>query len=268
MAATLLSNSSAMKTKHKKPVVLLPADVKQLGIHPFHAVGQKYILAVADAAQATPLLIPAISDYLDIENLLDMVDGIVLTGSVSNVHPSHFGQTVLDPSLPLDPARDALTLKIIQHAVQIGVPLLAICRGFQEMNVAFGGSLHQAVHAVAGLNDHREAKDADIEAQYAPAHVVHLTQGGKLAHIVQSNTMMVNSIHGQGINQLGLGLTAEAVAPDGLIEAISVNHAKTFALGVQWHPEWKVVENPHYLAIFRAFGAACKLRMRRHEPPD
>lgn len=268
MAVTLLSNSSAMKTKHKKPVVLLPADVKQLGMHPFHAVGQKYILAVADAAEATPLLIPAVSDYLDIENLLDLADGIVLTGSVSNVHPSHFGQKVLDPSLPLDPARDALTLKIIQHAVQIGVPLLAICRGFQEMNVAFGGSLHQAVQATGHLSDHREDKNADIETQYAPVHPVHLTQGGMLAKITQVSSMQVNSLHGQGVDQLGLGLTAEATAPDGLIEAISVNHAKTFALGVQWHPEWKVMENPQYLAIFKAFGAACKLRMRRHEPPD
>ncbi|NOT14263.1 MAG: gamma-glutamyl-gamma-aminobutyrate hydrolase family protein, partial [Methylotenera sp.] len=211
---------------------------------------------------------PAVSDYLEIESLLDIADGILLTGSVSNLHPSHFGQAVLDPSLPLDPARDALTLKLIHSAIKKRVPLLAICRGFQEINVAFGGSLHQAVHQVAGFNDHREAKDADINAQYAPAHEVRLTQGGKLAKIVQANTMQVNSIHGQGIDRLGAGLRAEAIAPDGLIEAISVNETQSFVLGVQWHPEWKVMENPQYLAIFEAFGAACKLRMRRHEPPD
>ncbi|MGB4811277.1 MAG: gamma-glutamyl-gamma-aminobutyrate hydrolase family protein [Methylophilaceae bacterium] len=257
-----------MKTKHKKPVVLLPADVKQLGDYPFHAVGQKYILAVADAAEATPLLIPAIADALDIDDLIALADGIVLTGSVSNLHPSHFGQTVLDPALPLDPARDALTLKLIHAAIENSVPLLAICRGFQELNVAYGGSLHQAVHTVTGLNDHREDKDAIMEAQYATAHAVHLTQDGKLAYIVKSDKMLVNSLHGQGIDKLGLDLTIEATSPDGLIEAISVNHAQTFALGVQWHPEWLVMDNPQYLAIFRAFGAACKLRMRRHEPPD
>lgn len=257
-----------MKNKQKKPVVLLPADVKQLGGHLFHAVGQKYILAVAYAAEATPLLIPAVADALDLNALLDMADGILLTGSVSNVHPSHFNQDVLDPSLPLDPARDALTLNLIRTAIQKAVPILAICRGFQELNVAFGGSLHQAVHAVAGLHDHREAKVDDIAVQYASVHKVHLTAGGKLANITQSNEMFVNSLHGQGIHRLGTGLTIEATAPDGLVEAISVDAAQSFALGVQWHPEWQVMQNPQYLAIFSAFGAACRLRMRRHEPPD
>ncbi len=257
-----------MKNKQKKPVVLLPADVKPLGDHLFHAVGQKYILAVADAAEATPLLIPAVADAFDLEALLEMADGILLTGSVSNVHPSHFNQDVLDPSLPLDPARDALTLNLIRTAIQKGVPLLAICRGFQELNVAFGGSLHQAVHDVDGLHDHREAKTVDLALQYAPVHSVRLTEGGKLANITQSNEMFVNSLHGQGIQRLGAGLTIEATAPDGLAEAVSVDAAQTFALGVQWHPEWQVMQNPQYLAIFSAFGAACRLRMRRHEPPD
>lgn len=257
-----------MKTHQQKPVVLLPADIKQIGAHPFHAVGNKYIMAVAQAAQATPLLVPAISDYLDIDALLAMADGILLTGSVSNLHPSHFGQAVLDPSLPLDPARDALTLKLIHGAIEAGIPLLAICRGFQELNVAYGGSLHQAVHAVDGLNDHREADDASVETQYAPAHVVNLAVNGQLAAIVGSNQMMVNSIHGQGVDKLGARLTAEAHAPDGLVEALSVNDASTFALGVQWHPEWKVMENPQYLAIFKAFGEACFARMQRHKPPD
>lgn len=257
-----------MKTSKRRPLVLLPADVKQLGAHPFHAVGQKYILAVAEAADATPLLIPAISDYLEIDAMLEMADGILLTGSVSNLHPSYFDQEVLDPSLPLDPARDALTIKLIHAAIAKEIPLLAICRGFQELNVAYGGSLHQAVHAVAGLNDHREAKDAAVEVQYALAHPVNLLAGGKLANIVGDSTMMVNSIHGQGVDRLGIGLTAEAFAPDGLVEALHVNNAKAFALGVQWHPEWKVMENPQSLAIFKAFGEACRIRMQRHEPPD
>ena len=257
-----------MKTSKRKPVVLIPADVKQLGEHPFHAVGQKYILAVAEVAGALPLLVPAISSHIDMVALLKMADGVLITGSVSNLHPSHFGQTVHDTSLPLDPARDAVTLNLIKACINAGKPLLAICRGFQELNIVYGGSLHQAVHEVTGLNDHRAAESAATETQYGISHAVKLRTNGKLAHIVGSADMMVNSIHGQGLDRLGVGLTAEAHAPDGLVEAISVDAAKAFALGVQWHPEWKVMENPQYMAIFKAFGEACKATMLRRIPPD
>lgn len=257
-----------MKTHKQKPVVLLPSDVKQIGEHPFHAVGQKYILAVAQAAEATPLLVPAIGKYISIDDLLASADGILLTGSPSNVHPSHFGQTVLNPALPLDTARDALTLQLIRAAIDAGVPILAICRGFQELNVAFGGSLHQAVQEQAGKSDHREPKELPLDTQYAVSHSVNLVKNGQLAQIVAVESMMVNSLHGQGIDRLGEGLSVEAHAPDGLIEAVSVNNAKAFALGVQWHPEWKVMENPQYLAIFKAFGEACQARMLRRIPPD
>lgn len=240
----------------RKPVVLIPADVKQVGDHPFHAAGQKYIKAVADAAGALPLVIPAI-EPLDINELLSLANGILLTGSVSNVHPSHFGQPVHNPALPLDPARDALTLKLIHAAIAAKVPLLAICRGFQEMNVAFGGSLHQAVQEVAGMRDHREPNEPTLEAQYAPVHQVKLVANGQLASIIGSTDIKVNSLHGQGIDRLGAGLVAEAYAPDGLIEAVHVQNSAAFALGVQWHPEWKVLETPAYLAIFKAFGDAC-----------
>jgi putative glutamine amidotransferase len=254
--------TSKHKTVQKKPIVLIPADVKQIGEHSFHAVGQKYILAVAEAAGALPLLVPAISSHIEMDELLAMADGVLLTGSVSNLHPSHFGQAVHDTSLPLDPARDALTLNLIRATIDAGIPLLAICRGFQELNVAFGGSLHQAVQEVAGLNDHRETKDLPIETQYAVSHSVMLSEGGRLANILGADKMMVNSIHGQGVDRLGADLVVEAHAPDGLVEAVRVESAKTFALGVQWHPEWKVMENPHYLAIFKAFGDACKTKMQ------
>jgi putative glutamine amidotransferase len=263
-----------MKTSKRKPVVLIPADVKQIGEHPFHAVGQKYILAVAEAAGAMPLLVPAISQHLDIDDLLAVADGVLLTGSPSNVHPSHFGQQVHNPDLPLDLARDALTLKLIKAAIAANLPLLAICRGFQELNVAFGGSLHQAVQEVAGKNDHREAKELDLNMQYAPVHSVSVVPNGKLANIlgqpaiIGQSEIMVNSLHGQGIDKLGAGLTAEAYAADGLVEAVSVDGASTFALGLQWHPEWKVLENPQYSAIFKAFGEACRAEMLRRIPPD
>ena len=257
-----------MKTRTRKPIVLLPADVKQIGEHPFHAVGQKYILAVAQAAKATPLLIPAISEHLSMDDLLASADGILFTGSPANVHPSHFGQAVHDASLPLDPARDALTLKLMRAAIDAGVPVLAICRGFQELNVVFGGSLHQAVQEQTGKSDHREPKDLPLDTQYAVSHSVNLVKNGQLASIVGAETMMVNSLHGQGIDSLGAGLRVEAHAPDGLVEAIGVDNAKAFALGVQWHPEWKVMENPQYLAIFKAFGDACRIKMQDNEPPD
>lgn len=253
---------------NKKPVVLIPADVKVIGEHPFHAVGQKYLLAVTQGANALPLVVPALSEELDIDALLDMADGLLLTGAVSNVHPSHFGEEVHNPALPLDPARDALTLKLIKAAIQAKVPLLAICRGFQEMNVAYGGSLHQAVQEVAGMADHRELKDQSIEQQYAPTHSVTLAKNGYLAGLLKANQIKVNSLHGQGVNQLGQGLVAEAYAPDGLIESIRVADAKTFALGVQWHPEWLVLENPAYLSIFSAFGDACRMRQLERAAPD
>jgi len=252
--------------ENRKPVVLIPADVKQLGEHPFHTVGHKYITAVAEAAGALPLALPAISEHLDIDALLAMADGILLTGAVSNVHPSHFDQPVHNPALPLDPARDALTLKMIRAAIAAEVPLLGICRGFQEMNVAFGGSLHQAVHEVPGMLDHREDKNGTIDQQYAPAHVVQLVAGGQLAAMAGISEAMVNSLHGQGIDRLGNGLSAEAYAPDGLVEAIHVVDAPAFALAVQWHPEWQVLQNPFYLAIFKAFGDACRARMLHKSP--
>ena len=257
-----------MTIPKRKPVVLIPADVKPIGEHPFHMVGHKYLAAVAEAAGALPLVIPAMRDLLELEALLEIADGILLTGAVSNVHPSHFGQAVHNPALPLDPARDALTLTLVQAAVKAEIPLLAICRGFQELNVAFGGSLHQAVQDVAGFNDHREVKDVAIDIQYGHSHSINIVAGSKLANMVGVEQMKVNSLHGQGIDRLGHGLVVEAYAPDGLVEAISVENAKSFTLGVQWHPEWKVMENPQYLAIFKAFGDACRLRLRRHEPPD
>jgi putative glutamine amidotransferase len=260
--------SGVQKKLLKKPIVLIPADVKQIGEHAFHAVGQKYILAVAQAAQATPLLIPAVSEYLSMDDLLASADGILFTGSPANVHPSHFGQAVHNAALPLDPARDALTLQLIRAAIDMGVPVLAICRGFQELNVAYGGSLYQAVQEQVGKSDHREPKDLPLDTQYAVSHSINIAKNSHLESILGAENIMVNSLHGQGIDRLGAGLSAQAYAPDGLIEAIGVDNAEAFVLGVQWHPEWKVMESPESYAIFKAFGEACKARMLRRIPPD
>ena len=256
-----------------RPIVLVPACNRMLGQHPFHVAGKKYIDAVR-LAGCQPLIVPtAALDELDA--LLDIAHGVLLTGSASNVHPSHFDEAVHDPELPLDVDRDAWTLPLIPKVLARGMPLLAICRGFQETNVAFGGSLHQAVQEVPGRHDHRGASDAPVDVQYGLAHEVIVQAGGVLASVLDEPRIQVNSVHGQGVNRLAAGLRVEALAPDGLVEAFSVSDARGFNLCVQWHPEWQAESNTVSLRLFRAFGAACVIFRDRHraphqepEPPD
>jgi putative glutamine amidotransferase len=243
----------------RSPIVLVPACVHQIGAHLNHTAQLKYVAAVSDGARCTPLIVPALGAATDFEALLAVADGVMLTGSHSNVHASLYGEEVFDPSLPQDAARDATTLPLIRAVIKRGIPLLAICRGFQEVNVALGGSLHQAVHAVGGMADHRERKADTLEQQYAPSHRVLLDPGGRMAQILDGATEInVNSLHGQGINLLAPGLAAEARADDGLVEAYRVADANSFALAVQWHPEWRFSENPDSVKLFRAFGNACR----------
>jgi putative glutamine amidotransferase len=225
-----------------------------IGPHPFHAVGEKYIVAVRDGAGALPLLIPVLDKPIDLEEILETVDGILLTGSPSNVAPRNYGGPAPREGVLQDERRDATTLPLIRAIVDHGTPLLAICRGFQELNVAYGGSLHQHVEEVPGRMDHREDKTAPLDVQYAPIHDV--TLSGTLERIAGSKRIKVNSLHGQGIDRLGEGLIAEAVAPDGQIEGVRVRDAGAFAIGVQWHPEWRFWENDFSKAFFRAFGEA------------
>jgi putative glutamine amidotransferase len=245
------------------PLVGLPSDRKQIGHHPFQAVGEKYLRAVVDGAGCLPLMIPSLSTPLDLRELLSRLDGLLLTGAYSNIEPHHYGNEASYDGNEHDPARDATTLSLVPLAVQMRVPVLAVCRGLQEVNVAMGGSLHQKVQEVAGLDDHREDLAAPLDAQYGPAHPVSLAAGGLLADIAGSGEATVNSLHGQGIRALGRGLRVEATAPDGLIEAVSLVSSDSFLLAVQWHPEWKVRENPFYLRTFQAFGDACRARAAR-----
>lgn len=242
------------------PRVGLPTDYKQIGAHPFLAVGEKYVRAVVDGAGCLPLLVPTLDPVLPLRQLLDGLDGLLLTGAVSNIEPHHYSDESSYEGNLLDPRRDATNLPLIPLAIEMGVPVLAICRGFQEVNVAFGGSLYQKVHEQPGFMDHRENKDDPLDVQYGPAHDVALVPGGLLATLVGDTQVTVNSLHGQGVRRLGEGLVVEAQAPDGLIEAFR-HDGPAFMLAVQWHPEWKVTENPFYLAIFRAFGDACRARV-------
>ena len=249
----------------RPPLVGIPTDRKQIGPHPFLAVGEKYVRAVVDGAGAMPLLLPALQPALPAEELLEHLDGLLLTGSVSNIEPHHYGNEPSYEGNQHDPARDANTLPLVPMALAMGLPVLAICRGFQEVNVALGGSLHQKVHELPGFLDHRENLEDPLDVQYAPVHAVTFSPGGILAGIAAAPSAQVNSLHGQGVARLGQGLKVEAVAPDGLVEAVR-HEGPGFMLGVQWHPEWRVTGNDFYLGIFKAFGDACRTRaaQRRH----
>lgn len=244
--------------KHQRPVIGIPACMKTLGELPFHVAGAKYIDALIHVSDAIPVVLPAIGERQDIAAILELIDGILLTGSISNIAPERYGKTLTLPDSLQDSARDATTLPLIEAVIAAGKPLLGICRGFQELNVVYGGTLHQEVHAQKQLMDHRGKGDT-VAQQYDRAHVVKLIENGILHRLIGKKEILVNSVHGQGIAQLGDGLDIEAMASDGLIEAVRVRDAKQFALAVQWHPEWKVTENPDYMAIFSAFGKACSM---------
>jgi len=244
------------------PRVGLPTDHKQIGAHPFLAVGEKYVRAVVDGAGCLPLLVPTLDPVLPLREVLSGLDGLLLTGAVSNIEPHHYSDESSYEGNLLDPRRDATNLPLIPLAIEMGVPVLAICRGFQEVNVAFGGTLYQKVHEQPGFMDHRENKDDPLDVQYGPAHDIALVPGGVLAGLAGDTRATVNSLHGQGVRRLGEGLVVEAQAPDGLVEAFR-HDGPAFMLAVQWHPEWKVRENAFYLATFRAFGDACRARAAR-----
>jgi len=240
------------------PLVGVISDRRMVGPHPFHMVGEKYLQAVVDAADSYPVCLPSLADGFDVLDILDRLDGLLLTGSPSNVEPKHYLGSPSEPGTWHDPERDLAALALIPAAIRVGMPLLAICRGFQEMNVAFGGTLHQMVHAQPGYGMHKENEDDPLDVQYGPAHDVRFTAGGMLERITGQRGATVNSLHSQGVDRLGEGLEVEAVAGDGLVEGFTVRDAPGFTLALQWHPEWKPLANPVSTAIFRAYGDACR----------
>lgn len=239
-----------------KPIIAITCDTAKPGLHMFHQVGDKYIAAIAALTSGLPLLLPSLADPLKADDILSSVDGILFTGGYANIQRELYG---LDPA-PVDeiqdPLRDKNTLPLMRAAVEAGIPVLGICRGFQEMNVAYGGTLHPRIHEIEGRMDHREDTTASIDVQYGPAHSVTVQKGGKLDALTSDESFAVNSIHWQGVDRIADGLSVEALADDGTIEAISVKDAKTFALAVQWHPEWRASENRQSREIFEAFDQA------------
>jgi putative glutamine amidotransferase len=243
-----------------RPLIGIPADRRVVGQHPFHMAGEKYARAILEGAGGLPLLIPALAEELGLDELLERLDGVLFTGSPSNVEPQHYRGSPSTPGTLHDPARDATTLPLIRKAVSAGVPVLGICRGFQEMNVAFGGTLHQKLHEVPGFLDHRDDESQPLDVQYGQAHSVTLETGGLLRELAGTDRIQVNSLHSQGVERLGPDLIVEARAPDGVVEAFRVKDAPSFALAVQWHPEWKFLSNPFSRALFGAFGSASRAR--------
>ncbi len=250
------------------PLVGVSGCRKVIDGQDFETAGHRYIQAVETACRALPLVVPTLGQALDRKALLSRVDGLLFTGSPSNVEPHHYDGPASDHDTLHDPHRDATTLPLIVEAVAAAVPVFCICRGFQELNVAFGGTLHQKVQNLPGKMDHRVVPDDPPDIKFAPTHEVAINPGGMIAGLSGALTARVNSLHGQGIETLGRGLRVEATAPDGLIEAISAPAARSFALAVQWHPEWRVMENPFYLSLFSAFAAACRRRLRDRRGKD
>jgi putative glutamine amidotransferase len=246
----------------RRPLIGIPADRRLLGPQAYHLAGEKYVAAALDAAGVIPVIVPALGRELNDEGLLEALHGLLFMGSPSMVEPHHYRGEPSEAGTLHDPHRDQTTLPLIPRAVAAGVPVLGICRGFQEMNVAFGGTLWQKLHEVPGHLDHREGKDLPFEQQYGAAHAVTLVPGGMLQRLAGgAERLQVNSLHAQGVRELGAGLTVEAHASDGVVEAFRVTAARSFALAVQWHPEWRVLEDKFSTALFAEFGAACRAQM-------
>ncbi len=254
-------------SKHQaSPLIGLPA-CRLHGANglPIHKVSESYIKSVIDGAGGVPLLLPAMGDRLgigELDQVLAALDGLLITGSPSNVDPDFYRGEAARRDSERDLARDATTLPLLRRAIEQAVPVLAVCRGIQELNVAFGGTLHQHVHEVPGRMDHRSDKSLPMAERFDQlAHAVTIAEGSLLQEVLGGATEIeVNTLHGQAIDRPGDRIVVEAVAPDGTIEAVSVRDAPAFVIGIQWHPEWRVLDNPHSIRLFRAFGHACRVR--------
>jgi putative glutamine amidotransferase len=247
-----------MKLPSDAPIIGVPMCIKHMDEQNFHTVGEKYLTAVIEAAGGYPLSFPALGEAIDAAALLSHLDGVLFTGSPSNVAVHHYGGAPDRPDSPQDPGRDAITLPLIREAIARNVPIFCICRGFQELNVALGGTLHTVIHEQPGYADHR-GRNVPYAEKYGPAHRIDFTPDGEFARLLGKTSTMINSLHWQGIDRVADRLIVEGRAPDGVIEAVRVRDTG-FALGAQWHPEFRAVENPDSMKLFQAFGKAARAR--------
>lgn len=241
-----------------QPLVAISTDVKHFDNYDWHATPRQYLEAAIAGAGVFPVLVPSFGDRLDLDQLLASVDGVMLTGAKSNVNPALYGGDPTESNGPYDPQRDATTLPLIRKAIERGVPLLAICRGIQELNVALGGTLATEIQERPGTLDHRAPVSDNQDERFGIRQSVSIKPGSCLAGVFGSGEILVNSVHRQAIDRPGSRLQIEAVAEDGTIEAVSVRDSRAFAVGVQWHPEYWVHADSNSAKIFRAFGDAAR----------
>jgi len=241
-----------------QPLVAVSTDIRVFENYIWHAAPQQYLEAALGVAGVLPVLVPSFGDRIDFDSLLTSVDGVMITGSKTNVDPTLYGGEGGERNGPYDPARDSTTLPLIRKAIERGVPLLAICRGIQEMNVALGGTLAAEIQERKGAMDHRAPESESQDERFAIRQPVSILPGSCLAGVFGAGEIMVNSVHRQAVDRLGSRLQVEAVAPDGTVEAVSVRDSRSFAVGVQWHPEYWAATDTASGRIFRAFGDAVR----------
>ncbi len=242
-----------------KPIIAIPADIRSLDGSEWHAAQTQYLAAALKVADVMSFIVPAFEEGNDIDAILDRVDGLLVSGSATNVHPSLYGVEAKESDGPFDPARDATSLPLIRRAIDRGVPMLAICRGIQELNVALGGTLASEIQEQPGIWDHRKPDDIDRDKAFAIRQPVYIREGSCIAqHLGMTGEVQINSLHRQAIAKTAPRLQVEATAEDGTIEAVSVIDAKGFAVGVQWHPEYWAETDAPSRALFKAFGTAVR----------
>lgn len=255
-----------------RPLIAISGELKDLNGFDVHAVGHKYVTSVVDGAGGIPVVLAALGDeeaggMYPMADLVDRLDGLVLTGGRSNIEPHHYDGEPFRADTWRDPLRDATALPLVRAAIARGLPLFGICRGIQEMNVALGGSLHPYLWEVEGKRDHRMPQTDLMEERFAPRHAIHLTPDGLFSQIaeaagIDTKALMVNSLHSQGVDRLGAGVVVEALSDDGVIEGISVRDSANIAIGVQWHAEFRVEQHAFNRALFQHFGDAARARAR------
>lgn len=226
--------------------------------YPVHAGGQMNSAAVSEVAGALPMIVPTDPGFVSVEELMEVCDGFLLTGGRPNVHPEEYGEEATEAHGAFDRARDAIALPLVRACVERGQPFLGVCRGFQEVNVALGGTLHPEIRDLPGRDNHRMPPDGTLEEKFALRHKVSFTKGGVFHRLFGASEVMTNTLHGQGIIEPGRGVVVDGYAPDGTPEAIYVEGAPGFALSVQWHPEWNAANDPVSLKLFTAFGDAAR----------
>ncbi|MGV8918038.1 MAG: gamma-glutamyl-gamma-aminobutyrate hydrolase family protein [Pseudomonas sp.] len=257
------SNIGNKNQKLRKPVVLMSMGAQERKGHDYQVMTHKYIVPLVELAGCVPVLAPSCCGPDDIEQYLDMVDGVYLTGAGSNIDPALYGQENQTPGKAQDQDRDLFDLPLIHAAIARGIPIFGICRGMQEINVALGGDMYQKLYAEPGFNDHRENSADPVAVQYAAVHGVRLAADSWLRKLMQTDVIRVNSLHGQGLKTLGKGLEPLAHAEDGLVEAVHAPSLSPFLVAVQWHPEWQAAQNPDSVKIFQAFGEACRQQVMK-----